>query len=288
MSEVGIAFLPSELSLGPSLAQCPTDALIWPLGCPGRLKDKRVGDMSSLDHLIAFPRTSMHWQRDRGTQARISLVQGEPSEFCRKHLTLLRVTWRRFHRVLTFNEDLLSRIPNGIFFPLGRTWVPDWRDLSPQKTRMTSLIASAKRKSSGHRLRHEVARWAHSSRREVDVIGRGYKPFEAKSEGLAPYRFSVVVENVREPNYFSEKLLDAVLCDTVPIYWGCPNLERFMEPEAVIQCASEADLRQAIDRASVAEYERLQPALTTLKPVIANYADLEHRAAEAIRTSILA
>ncbi len=288
MTEAGIAFLPSELSLEPGLAKSPTDALIWPLGCPERLRGKLVADMTPQDHLIAFPRTSVHWRRDRGTRAQISLVQGEPSEFCRKHLTLLRVTWRRFHRILTFNEDLLSRIPNGIFFPLGRTWVPDWRNLSIQKTRMTSLIASAKRKSSGHQLRHEVARWADGSRRDVDVIGRGYKPFAAKSEGLAPYRFSVVVENVREPNYFSEKLLDAVLCDTVPIYWGCPNLEQFMDPEAIIQCASEADLRRAIEHASVAEYERLLPALKALKPVIATYADLEQRAAEAIRTSISA
>ncbi len=73
-----------------------------------------------------------------------------------KHLALLRLTHGRFFLVLGFNETLLSRIPNGLFFPLGTTWVPKWRDLDANKMAMCSLIASAKRDSTGHKLRHLV------------------------------------------------------------------------------------------------------------------------------------
>ena len=66
------------------------------------------------------------------------------------------------------------------------------------------------------------------------------------ASGLVPYlleefrqiharHMAQVIENMREPNYFSEKLVDAVLCSTVPIYWGCPNLDRFVDPDGIIQ-----------------------------------------------------
>ena len=238
------------------------------------------------DHLILFPRTTTHFSPRRGVSARISLILGEPAIIHRKHLALLRVTWRRFFRILTFHETLLTGLPNAILFPLGSTWVPEWRDLDTTKSRMTSLIASAKRDSDGHRLRHTVADWARANGKGIDLIGGGYRPFERKAEGLAPYRYSVVIENTRETNYFSEKLVDAVLCSTVPIYWGCPNIDRFLDPESIIQCESEADIRRAIETASEADYLARLPRLKTLQHEIARYADLDRRAAEAIREAL--
>ena len=285
-AEPAIAVLPYGQRLGTSVAQVSLDDLAWPLGRPERLDSGTVCDLAASDHLIVYPRTSMHFQLHHGTAARLSVVLGEPSVIHARHLALLRLTYRRFFRVLTFNETLLSRIPNGIFFPLGTTWVPEWRSLNTAKSRMCSLIASAKRDSEGHKLRHASVDWIRRQDRDVDVLGRGYIPFDAKADGLAPYRYSVVIENVRERNYFSEKLVDAVLCDTVPIYWGCPNLDRFMAPDGIIQCASEADIRQAVERMSVEDYDRRRPAIEALKPVVASFCDLEARAARAIRDAL--
>ena len=110
--------------------------------------------------------------------------------------------------------------------------------------------------------------------------------FDAKADGLAPYRFSVVIENVREQNYFSEKLVDAVLCNTVPIYWGCPNIDRFIDPSALIICTSEDDIRQAINEASEDEFQSRLPALQALQPEVAAYGNIEERAAQAIRDDL--
>lgn len=267
-------------------AALPLDALSWPLGRPARLARGTISDLGPQDHLITYPRTRLHFAPKRWTQARVSLILGEPSYIHAKHLALLRLTWRRFYRILTFNERLLARIPNGIFFPLGGTWVPDWQSLPDGKTGMVSLIASAKRDTEGHRLRHAIVDWARAGGAPVDVMGRGYSPFERKSDGLAPYRYSVVIENGREPNYFSEKLLDAVLCRTVPIYWGCPNLERFFDTTPIVQCASEADLRRAVRAASEDDYAARRPALDKLRGPISAYADIDRRAAEAVRDSL--
>ncbi|MCB1364981.1 MAG: hypothetical protein KDK02_12725 [Rhodobacteraceae bacterium] len=283
MSEPAIAVLPYGQGLGPRLAARPVSDLAWPLGCPGRLRGASVGDLGRGDHLIVFPRTATHLGLRRGTAAQVSLILGEPSAIHAKHLALLRLSHRRFYRVLTFNEDLLARIPNGIFFPLGTTWVPEWRDLPFRKSASCSLIASAKRDSQGHRLRHAVAGWARETGQDVAIMGRGYTPFAAKAEGLAPYRYSVVIENVRERNYFSEKLVDAVLCNTVPIYWGCPNLGDFIDTAGIVECRDEADIRRAVEAASPADFAARLPALRAVQPVLDRYCDLERRAAQAIR-----
>lgn len=285
-ADPAIAVLPYGQRLGLALATVPVSDLIWPLGCPDRLVGGMVGDLRADDHLIVFPRTNTHFQIRKGTQAQISLILAEPSVIHAKHLTLLRLTHGRFFRVLTFNETLTSRIPNGVFFPLGTTWVPEWRDLPLDKTAMCSLIASAKRDTTGHKLRHEMVDWARRSGAEVEVMGRGYKAFDTKAKGLAPYQYSVVIENVREPNYFSEKLVDAVLCNTVPIYWGCPNLDRFIDPTGIIQCQSAADIRQAIAAMSSDDYANRLPQLQAIQPVLAGYCDLEKRAAEAVRACL--
>lgn len=286
MTEAAIAVLPYGKALGPDLAHLPLSELNWPLGCPDRLSGKFVGDLSPQDHLIVYPKTSTHYRLRRGTKARISLVMGEPSVIHAKHFTLLKWTHRRFYRVLTFNQQALDHLPNAQLLPYGTTWVPGWRDLTVEKSKSCSLIASAKRDSTGHKLRHSVVDWVRETGQDVDIMGRGYTPFEQKSDGLLPYRYSVVIENVQEKNYFSEKLLDAVFCETVPIYWGCPNLAEFVDPSALIICNTEDDVRRAVEGMSVADYEARLPALRALKPQLEAFADLELRAAQAIQDSL--
>lgn len=286
MTEPAIGFVPYRLKLGMRFGSVPLSELVWPLGCPDRLLGGKVRNLSPQDHLILFPRTATHFTILRGTRAKISLVLGEPAVIHAKHHALLGVTHRRFHKILTFNEDLLRRLPNAVLFPYGTTWVPDWRDLPFEKSRMCSLIASSKRDSSGHKLRHKVADWVTDSGQNVEIMGGGYAPFEKKSDGLAPYRYSIVIENVRETNYFSEKLIDAILCNTVPIYWGCPNLDDFMVTDGIIRCDSEDDIRKAVLGMSDESFRESLPALCSLQNQVQKYCDIERRAAETIRDTL--
>ena len=285
-SEPAIAVLPYGRRLGPTLARVSLDELTWPLGRPERLTGGAVGDLLPTDHLLHYPRTDTHYRLRRGTQARISLILGEPSVIHAKHHRLLRYTHRRFYKVFTFAEGLMTRIPNAHFMPYGTTWVPEWRDLPVQKTGMCSLIASAKRDSTGHKLRHQIVDWVRDSDQPVEIMGRGYTPFDRKSDGLAPYRYSIVIENVQERNYFSEKLLDAVLCNTIPIYWGCPNLDQFCDPTGIIQFNSADDIQRAVENMSEADFQSRLSGIQALQIQLAEYADLELRAARAIRDSL--
>ena len=49
-----------------------------------------------------------------------------------------------------------------------------------------------------------------------------------KHVGLDDYKFSVSCENTIQKNYVSEKFWDVILTDTVPIYWGCSNINELI------------------------------------------------------------
>jgi hypothetical protein len=280
-----VAILPYEMKLGLRPGAIPLERLLWPLGMPEGIAGRTLGDLEPQDHLIVYPRKTLHWRPGFGTRARVSVMVAEPAAIHRTHLDALRRSHRRFYRVLCHNPDLLEAIPNGVFLPFGSTWVPEWRDLDVTKTRMVSLIASSKRSQIGHRLRHQIADWAADEGLDMDVMGRGYIPFDTKADGLAPYRFSVVIENVRETNYFTEKLIDAILCRTVPIYWGCPNIGDFLDTSGMVLCDSEEELRAAILAASQTAYQARLPALTSIQEAAGEYGAFERRAAEAVLAS---
>lgn len=270
------------LQRGKLLRQVPLADCRWPLGCPDRLLGKRVADLAETDHVIGFSQNLDPRWPVFGVKAKVSIVLAEPTAIAGTFQKQVKHHATRFHRVLSYNQALLQELPNGLFFPYGSTWVHDWKTRDVTKTKMCSLIASSKRSQPGHILRHQVADWVQNTDLAVDFLGQGYAPFKDKGDGLAPYRYSVVIENVQEDNCFTEKLVDAVLCETVPIYWGCPNIETFMDTAGMVICHSFEDLQMALNAMSDADYQKHLQGLKTAKPQAASYADFFERAARAV------
>ena len=52
-------------------------------------------------------------------------------------------------------------------------------------------------------------------------------PDTTKWDGLEKYKYSISIENCCKDNYFSEKFTDCILSWTVPIYYGCPNIDKY-------------------------------------------------------------
>jgi hypothetical protein len=126
----------------------------------------------------------------------------------------------------------------------------------PPKSKPLSAIASSKAFVPGHRQR--LAFLAALARRHgdaVDIFGRGLEGLDVgaaykgalerdsgfplgrncKYDGLRDYRYSLCMENGRERNYYTEKIVDAWLSWTVPLYWGCPNLADYYPRESFIE-----------------------------------------------------
>lgn len=266
------------------LADVPLNQLHWPLGAPSDLSGN-VRNLGPQDHIILYPNTWIYGPRAWGIAAKSSVMVVEPKAIHKKHMTALRFLHRSFHRIFSCNPDLLKAIPNGKFLAFGGTWVPEWETLDCGKTKMTSLIASAKRRLEGHKLRHDLMDTLVGQSHGIDIMGRGFKPFEAKSDGLAPYRYSVVIENVREQSYFTEKLIDAFLCETVPIYWGAHDIGRYFDTDGMVLCNTLEDIRNALTQTSPADYIARQRAVAANKQAAIAYIDHEKTAATAMLDS---
>lgn len=104
----------------------------------------------------------------------------------------------------------------------------------PLKNRDLAWITSSLSFLPGHRLRMEFLSRIREMP-ELDLFGRGLRPIDDKWDGLAPYRYSIVFENFAGPDYWSEKLSDCFLAGTMPIYFGCTNLESYFPRDSFIR-----------------------------------------------------
>ena len=229
-----VAFVPYGMQFR-KLRDVRLDDLLWPIGRPPGLRGKTVADLVETDHVITFPRFWAFGLGASGISAQLSIMFAEPRTFHRHFMIFAQIFNKRFRFILTSDQILLARAPNALFFPFGGTWIQNWSDRDTTKTRNLSLIASKKKSLPGHKLRHRVAVWLARNGMEADVVGRGYKPFDDKADGLAPYRYSVVIENCQERGYFTKKIIDALLLKTVPIYWGAPDIEKFFQVTIIIR-----------------------------------------------------
>lgn len=156
---------------------------------------------------------------------------------------------------------------------------PYWLDLDGLgqlqvgKTRECSCIASSKAVFPGHIRRSRFAQaLKHELGSRLDLFGKGLNPVADKFEALAPYRYHVAIENSRLPGYWTEKLADALLAWTLPIYHGDPEIIRVLPEQAVISIdiakpqAAIARIREVL--ADRGEYERRLPAIAEARQLL--------------------
>lgn len=102
-----------------------------------------------------------------------------------------------------------------------------------QKTRKLSIIISSMALRRGnYSKRLGVLSKILDSDLDIDIFGRGFNITDPRYKGevqykhtaLLPYEYSIAIENSNEKNYISEKFVDCILCNTVPIYNGAPNV----------------------------------------------------------------
>jgi hypothetical protein len=98
-----------------------------------------------------------------------------------------------------------------------------------------------------------------NSYKQVDSCGRfyntiGYLPPETDTpeyyEFMSRYKYTICFENSQIDYYFSEKLINAYISKTIPIYWGCPQVPDFINTKAIIYIpqASPIEIHKAYSR----------------------------------------
>ncbi|MDX1383518.1 MAG: glycosyltransferase family 10 [Thermoanaerobaculia bacterium] len=174
--------------------------------------------------------------------------------------------------LLTYDREQLSKYPDkALFCPAGGCHLrPESWGLHP-KSRLVSFIASDKRwRAPGHLARHEFWEMYRPGSRgltqhllgdlEVDLYGKLVgNPVDDKMDSLRDYMFQIVVENVILDSYFTEKLIDAFLAGTIPIYRGTRRAADFFDAEGILFYSTTEELLAILRDLSPAEYQRRLP-----------------------------
>lgn len=168
---------------------------------------------------------------------------------------------RRFPWILTHDARLLDRGGPYVEFPFGTSWVSRVAERPEPftKTKRVSFVgAPHKNAKGGHVLRNAVAE-AMLRRPDVECFGRGIRWIDSKLDGLAEYSFSIAIENCDQDYYFTEKIVDCFLTDTVPIYWGCAGIERYFDHRGMIRFRSLDELLEILPTLNSSRYAELLP-----------------------------
>ena len=92
----------------------------------------------------------------------------------------------------------------------------------------------------------------------IDFYGFG-NTSPKKRDAVENYMFNIAIENSFEKNWITEKFYDAILSETIPIYFGCENIKEIYPDDGYI----------LID--DICDYTNIKKLLTTISK---NYEDI--------------
>lgn len=115
-----------------------------------------------------------------------------------------------------------------------------------EKSKNMCSVMSSKRYMPGHILRHEI-------RDALQRLNNSYieyinPPLTRKVDGLKDYRYELVIENEDSP-FFSEKLIDSMVCGCIPVYWsnGDSSYLDIFDKDGIILFSDKDDLLKKIN-----------------------------------------
>lgn len=121
--------------------------------------------------------------------------------------------------------------------------IPKEIDVSIKKD-LVSSIQSYSYTDEGHKLRIDFLKYADKNCPELfNIFGRkNYHSFsnyigtvDTKLKGIANYKYYFMAENNSYDNYATEKIWEPILCECLCFYWGCPNLESYIDELAFVR-----------------------------------------------------
>jgi len=145
----------------------------------------------------------------------------------------------KFDLILTSFNEVLSSTNNSLLFSLGSSWVKkDFKKLASFYE--ISFLCGPKNHHPNnphylpeHAFRHEI--YNNISKIKNIPIKLLYSIDTSKKDYIFnTSQFSIIVENTKRENHFTEKLVDCLITKTIPIYHGCPNIGDFFNKKGII------------------------------------------------------
>ena len=117
----------------------------------------------------------------------------------------------------------------------------------PPKPKLMSIMVSYKNYTPGHKYRHFLVQHILRNKWPVDIWGNGtqkYKlqfpnnknimgGFQTMEEMCKDYVFTIAIENTVHNHYFSEKIINPIINNTIPLYLGCKKVEEYFPKQTI-------------------------------------------------------
>lgn len=145
--------------------------------------------------------------------------------------------------VLTCDPTLAGKVDAPRRYVTAASLTPSWSVLKDydflkanniaHKPKKLSWVCSHEAAMAGHRYRLQFLERL-KQQVDFDHFGRGFRPIADKWEALEPYRYSIAFENSRYDYYFTEKLTDCFVAETMPFYYGSKIITDFFPAESMV------------------------------------------------------
>lgn len=149
---------------------------------------------------------------------------------------------------IKYAEDNIGRyligdnknLPNLFESHFAYMWHTPFLKAIPVKNKFCSIMISTKKRFSGHIYRHYLVNEILKTNLPIDIWGNGcilYKHYadsriKGNFTGKEPYldyKFHIAIENCQIDDYFSEKIIDPLICSCTPIYLGCLKIDDYFK-----------------------------------------------------------
>jgi hypothetical protein len=205
----------------------------------------------------------------------------EPPEFMMSAKEVIKIAGF-FDVILTYDEELL-KLPNAKKLNYGNQWVsgvPCDKNFSISflysRGIGTELIGYQFRRAvwdNKEKITMPKRFWTSTAGIRAPVVtDLAPYPFE-KKDPLFESMFSVIIENSKANNYFSEKLLDALRTYTVPIYFGCPNISDYFDSGAIVPISNIEELLFYVNNLTPDDYWSLMGSMINNYKTAESYVD---------------
>lgn len=169
------------------------------------------------------------------TNIKIALVV-EPNTILKNYHKYIIENWTKFDFILTYDTEIL-KLSNAILFEFGFPWIQHLGYDYPVKKFGISTVVSNKQMAPGHIVRQEL--WNRQAEIKNKFFFKSYygspSGFEntpilgASKYPLFDYQYCIIIENTKSDYFFTEKILDCILCKTIPIYWGANKISNYFD-----------------------------------------------------------
>ena len=150
--------------------------------------------------------------------------------------------------VFTYHQDILENNEKAVYFLCTTTWIKNY-DFPAKKFGVSTLVGGKNKAGlEGYVLRHELwaRQWEIGLSKDfylssayrysaVDYTNQLILPENMPDKAIMfNNQYHIAIENTSLRNAFSEKILDCFQTKTIPLHYGCPNIENYFNVDGII------------------------------------------------------